>query len=308
MKKMTDILKSLGLVMALLMIGFAGMAQTETEENTDETETIVINSDTTEIYVGKRKFVIISDNEGKRIEIKKNKDDDNWEEEEKEWDDDEKYNPDYEKKEHRRKYSDVGFLALDLGITDYYANGVYGVDAATPELELKPFRPGSHVALHFLPTTASLINGYVNLKTAITVDWSNYYLVNDVTLLEGTESLAFDTTGVSFSKNKLTTRYAQIPLLLNINTDPGGNDGVSISFGVYGGILWKAWTKQVSDQNGKVKVDGDYNLNPFKYGLMARVDFKWFDIYAMYNLSEVFDEGVSPQTQTFMAGVNLINF
>lgn len=302
-----DITKSFSLLLALLMTGFVAMAQTETPENEGDKETIIITSDTTEILLGKRKFIIISDDEGKKLEVKKSSDDD-WDDDE-DSDDDEDWNPDYEKKESKKKYSDVGFLAFDLGHTDYFVDNKYGVDAAgNPALELKAFRPGSHVALHFLPTTVSMVRGVVNLKAAVTVDWSNYYFVNDITLREGTESLDIDTTGISFDKNKLTARYVQVPLLLNINTDPGGDDGVSMSFGVYGGILWKSWTKQVSSELGKVKVDGDYNLNPFRYGLMARLDFKWFDIYAMYNLSTLFDEGISPQTQTLVAGINIIDF
>ncbi|MEZ4828335.1 MAG: outer membrane beta-barrel protein [Bacteroidia bacterium] len=302
MKRKMDIVKSLSLIMAFLMSGFVALAQTETPENEGDTETIVITSDTTEIILGKRRFVIISDDEGKKMEIKKS-DDDVDSESDDDWD------PDYEKKESKKNYSDVGFLALDLGHTDYFVDNQYGVDAAgNPALELKAFRPGSHVALHFLPTTVSVVRGVVNLKSAITVDWNNYYFVNDITLREGAETLVIDTTGVNFDKNKLTARYVQVPLLLNLNTDPGGDDGVSISFGVYGGMLWKSWTKQVSSELGKVKVDGDYNLNPIRYGLMARVDFKWFDIYAMYNLSNLFDEGISPQTQTFMAGINVIDF
>ncbi|GAB4403308.1 MAG: hypothetical protein OHK0039_02310 [Bacteroidia bacterium] len=293
----------------LLMIGSA-FAQPETDEQPAK-------SDTTEIAWRNKKFIIISDDEGKRIEIRENGDvvdaedddedeDDSWEEEDAQ---DNDY--DYTNKEKRRKRSrsEVDGLALDLGVTNYYVAGTYGVDAASPELELRAFRPGSHVALHLLPTRVSLIGrGTVNLKSAITIDWSNYYFVNDVTLLDGQERLAFDTTGVDFQKNKLTTRYAQIPLMLNINTAPGSDDGVSISVGVYGGILWGAHTKQVSEENGKVRIDGTYNLNPFRYGLMARVDFRWFDIYLNYNLSEMFAENEGPSTQTFTAGINLINF
>ena len=64
----------------------------------------------------------------------------------------------------------------------------------------------------------------------------------------------------------------------------------------------------MSDAQGNVKVNGEYNLNPFRYGLTARIDFKWFDFYLNYNLSEMFEEGNNPSTQTFVAGINLIDF
>ncbi|MEM7654838.1 MAG: outer membrane beta-barrel protein [Bacteroidota bacterium] len=283
------------LIVSLLIWGTAIAQDGESE---------VVKNDTTEISWGAKKLVIISDSKGKRIEVKENGEDGSrevWTEED--------YEYEHKEDKKKRKRSEVDLLGFDLGITNFYADGNYGVDAAIPALEVKQFRPGAHVALHLLPTRVSLIgNGAVNLKSAITIDWSNYYFVNDITLLEGQEQLTIDTTGVSFSKNKLMTRYAQIPLLLNFNTAPGTNDGVSISLGGYAGILWGARTKQVSDEEGKVKINGEYNLNPFRYGLTARVDFKWFDFYLNYNLSEMFEEGNNPSTQTFVAGINIIDF
>lgn len=275
----------------------------QTEESTEPqatnrtNETEEVTNDTTVVSWNKKRFVIISDGEGKRIEVKDRNDD--WYGN---WDDDD-----------NRSRSDVDLLALDLGITNYWVDGKYGADAAVDELEVRDFRPGSHVALHLLPTTVGIFEkGNLNLKTAITIDWSNYYYANDITLIEGPEGLQFDTTGVDFSKNKLTARYAQIPLMLNFDSRSKGCDddkgGISFSIGGYAGILWKAWTKQVSEEEGKVKLDGRYNLNRFKYGLMARLDLRWFDIYVQYNLSEVFEEEKGPSTQTFMAGINVIDF
>ena len=284
----------------ILMIGISlpALAQTDPERPSQEPA-----PDTTEITWRDRKFVIIKDEDGKRLEIRDTEEGVAPEEEE--------YDYDYENKKtrHRPDRSDIGLLGLDLGITNYYINGSYGRNATIPELEVREFRPGSHVALHLLPTRVGFDKrGYVNLKTAITIDWSNYYYTNDVTLLGEGEALAFDTTGINFSKNKLMARYAQIPLMLNINTDPGCNDGISISFGGYVGILWGARTKQVSEEQGTVKVPGTFFLNPYRYGLIGRIDFKWFDIYLHYNLSPLFEDERGPETQTFMAGVNLIDF
>jgi len=284
-----------------LCLGSSLASLAQTAPDSSHTESL---ADTTEITWRSRKFVIIKDEDGKRLEITDTDD-------EPEVATQSDYDYDHENKEvrHRPDRSDIGFLGFDLGITNYYVNGTYGADAATPELEVREFRPGSHVALHFLPTRVGFDKrGYVNLKTAITIDWSNYYYTNDITLLSGGETLAFDTTGINFSKNKLMARYAQIPLMLNINTDPGGNDGISISVGGYAGILWGARTKQVSEEEGTVKVPGTFFLNPYRYGLIARVDFKWFDIYLHYNLSTLFEAEEGPETQTFMAGINLIDF
>lgn len=306
----------------LLFVSMATFASAQGETPSDSTKTETpekvgkeTKSDTTEIEFKNKKFVIITDGQGKRFTIEEANKSDESDDEDFDWEssddeDDEDYDPDYDNKsKSSRKRSEVEFLALDLGVTNYYRNGEFGVDAASPQLEVRTFRPGSHVALHFLPTRVSLIGrGAVNLKTALTVDWTNLYFTNPITIQRGQDQLTIVEETREFTKNKLMSRYFQIPLMLNFNTDPGGDDGLSVSVGGYAGVFWKARTRQESDELGTVKFEDDFNLNPFRYGLTARVDFKWFDFYANYNLSSLFEEGSSPVTNTFNVGVNIINF
>ncbi|MEL6673681.1 MAG: outer membrane beta-barrel protein [Bacteroidota bacterium] len=324
-------------LMALMLTGPFIFAQSEEDEKTVE-----VGTDTTEIAWKNRKLIIIADEDGRRFEIKEvdRKDTDEEADERREKDHDydhdddvdeyeeddyDGYEPDYDKKTKRSRKSgnSVDLLAFDLGITNYYVDGLYGADAATPEMTLKDFRPGSHVALHLFPTQVSLIGrGAIYLKTAVTVDWNNYYYVNDITPVGGEDGITFsdqlnDQLTAPLEKNKMMVRYAQIPLLIGIDTRPRSDgDGLRVSVGGYAGVLWKARTKQVDENNIKVKTPGTFNLNPIRYGLTARVDFGWFDIYLNYNLSELFLEGEGPllanntrgNTQTFTAGINIIHF
>lgn len=276
-------------------------------------------SDTVEVKMKNRKYIIITDDEGRRIEIKDNNDEEseangyasdddfNWDDFENEDEDDFNEN---KKDRRKRKRSEIDPVAFDLGITNYYVDGTYGADAASPELELREFRPGAHVALHLFPTRVSLIGrGAVNLKTALTIDWSNYYFVNNINLEEEQGQLTITESGTEYSKNKLMARYFQVPLMLTFNTRPGTDDGVRIGVGGYGGLLWGARTKQDSEEFGVQKVSGDFGLNPYRYGLIFRFDFSWLDLYLHYNLSPMFEEGSGgPTTQTFMAGLNIIHF
>lgn len=279
--------------------------------------------DTTVIQFNKKRVIIIDDGEDKVVTWDKEEDDnarksskdwdyDSWEDRDDDDDDRFEQHQDDDKKSDykKRKTSDVGVFAMDLGLTNYYAaDNVFGNAAAPAGLELQQYRFGSHVALHFLPTTVSLVGrGVINLKTALTIDYANLYFENDINILPGQETFTVESSEVNFEKNKLTTRYFQVPLLLNINTNPWTDDGLNISFGVYGGVLWKAHTKQVSDEFGKVKEVDNFNLNPVRYGVMARFDLKWMDIYATYNLTELFEDGQGPSTQTFTVGVNLFDF
>ncbi|MEL7530827.1 MAG: outer membrane beta-barrel protein [Bacteroidota bacterium] len=346
MNKQLSIYKYVGMFAALMMLTLVGFAQEEREEENAQT-------DSTEIIFKNRRIIIIADEEGKRVEIKEITEEEGEEveeseviiieeEEEDEYDytieeveeiEEDGYDEDYEynegdnedwddedydhqaKKKKSGKRTDVDFIGFDLGLTNYYnsATSQYGLAAAPTALAIQEFRPGSHVALHLFPTTASLVGrGAVNLKTALTIDWTQMYFSSNVLIQENGGTISFSESPNDLSKNKLSARYVQMPLLLNINTDPGGKDGLSVSFGVFGGLLWKGWTKQEYASNGQTivdKVDGSYGLSPIRYGLMARVDFKWFDIYGMYNMTPLFEAGSGVEnTQTVMFGVNLINF
>lgn len=293
----------------------------EIEEVMEDVTEVVVESttakmDTTEIAWKDKKFVIISEDGVKRVEIVELGDDEDGDDEKENWDwDEEDFNPEYETKEHVNHgssgYSDVKLAGLDIGLLNFYSPDGFGADAITgsPDLEVNDFRIGSHVALHLFPTTVSLIGrGAVNLETALTIDWSNYYFKGNNVMVENAEGFEWEDTGVSYDKNKLTVRYAQIPLLLNVNSDPRGDDGVRISAGGYVGLLWNARTKLVSETNGTEKIDGDFGLTRVRYGLMGRIDFKWFDFYVMYNLTPMFEDSSPTDAQTVVAGVNIIHF
>lgn len=286
----------------------------EVEEVVEEATTA--RMDTTEIAWKDKKFVIISEDGVKRVEIVELGDDEDGDNEKESWDwDEDDFNPEYQNKERvnsgNHGYSDVRLAGLDIGLLNFYSPDGFGADAitASPDLEVNDFRFGSHVALHLFPTTVSLIGrGAVNLETALTIDWSNYYFKGNNVMVETEEGFEWQNTGVDYDKNKLTVRYAQIPLMLNVNSDPRGDDGVRISAGGYVGLLWNARTKLESETNGTEKIDGDFGLTRVRYGLMGRIDFKWFDFYVMYNLTPMFEDSNPTDAQTVVAGINIIHF
>ena len=289
------------------------IAIAQQEETPSEPESQEEKNDTTVISWGRKgKMIIIKDSKGNRrysFESEPDNDDDD----DDDYDDDNWVENDDDdgavRKRRSRYYSRVGVLAMDLGVANYYNDGNFGAEAANQDLEVKSFRPASHVALHFLPTTVSLFGrGVVNLKTAITIDYTQFYFENDIKLIPKQDVLTWERTGINYDRNKLTARYAQIPLLLNFDTTPGSDRGVSLSVGGYAGVLWESHTKQKSEEEGKEKIRDDFNLNKFRYGLTARLDFRWFDFYFNMALSELFEEESGLGAQSFTAGLNIINF
>jgi len=294
-------------------------AEVTVDNRTNEEKTVDVNTagDTTVVMVGKRKIIITKDG----VSVKKQNDGEDWEDEEidveenvADNDNNQECNKDAKCEKKKRKRADVDWFGLDLGLNNYMTSNKLGKVPVNTPIDLNVWR-SVHVATHFLPTRVSLIGrGVVNLKSAITLDFNNLNFKNDFNIEPNSETFATSASANALKKNKLLLTYAQIPLLLNFNTRPGTDKGVSFSVGGYAGYLLDAKTKQIDIKDDKTKNHDDYQINPIKYGLTARLDFKWFDFYVNYNLSNMFADNTAvqangnPKTQIVSAGVNLINF
>jgi hypothetical protein len=301
-------LKLAAILLLLFTLSPALMAQPDKEPKKDDDE-IVIQNDTTEISMGKRKVIISKDSSGTRIVISKGED---WRDEDRSDRDGRDDRRDDRSKSYNR--SDVDFFAWDIGLTNFFTNGAIGTSDINKQLVLKP-GISLHMGFHFLPTTVSLTKrGHVNLKSALTLDFNMYNFERDFRLVSGAENLTLvdPDPGVSYKKNKLNATYLQLPLMLNFNTNPQvKKKSVSLSAGAYAGVLVKGKVKQKLDDGTKFKETDRFNLNRFRYGLTARLDFRWFDFYFNYNLSDMFakgEEGIGKDMQTFSAGINIFDF
>lgn len=317
-------LKACMIALCIMMSGFHSYAQQEDSVRSDssfiepveETEEIkmeegeretsqpeVMENDTTEIGLRNRKVTITKDDGETKITIGRYERKEN-----------ERYYQSSKSRRNRRYYhdSEVDFLSFDLGVTNFHDGGTFGREATVDDLELRAFRPLGHWALHFFPTRASLVGrGVVNLETAISLDFNNYYFVRDITLLQDLEMIEIIRTGDEFERNKLSALYAQIPLMINFRTDGRNYKGVSLSVGGYFGLLWRSRTIQ-KIENDKIKVKDRFNLNNQKFGVTARLSFKWFRVYFNYNISPLFEDGegpgIGPEVSTFSTGINVVQF
>jgi len=260
------------------------------------------DGDTTEVKLKGRKVIIIKDNDGTHVSVKKkgsegHGDSEGDEEEDKECCE-------------KRKAVDVEPFALDLGLNNYLTDGKLA-KISDPRLQLNAWR-SVDVNCYFAPTRVALTNnGKVNLKTAISLNMNNLMFNNDSSYLtkNPVDYLSFTKVDQPLQKNKLLATYVQLPLLLNFQTNPGKDSkNVSFSIGGYAGYLLGSRAKHIKADGDKVRENGNYNLNPIKYGLTARLDFRWFDFYVNYNLSSLFEDKKGPTTQLVSAGINLLDF
>lgn len=111
-------------------------------------------------------------------------------------------------------------------------------------------------------------------------------------------------------KTQLATHYIDIPLEFRFYTKENYR-GFMVAIGGKAGRLIDSYTKIKFEQDGETKTDKykrEYNLNPWRYGLQARLGFRGFNLVGYYGLSDLFRKGEGPQTNNFKVGLSIALF
>lgn len=185
-----------------------------------------------------------------------------------------------------------------LGASDFKLKAVKSVD----------------VNIWFFMQRLNLIKHHVNLKYGLGLELNNYRFRSEISFKEPGFS-PYSTTAaipnayvirdsINFSKNKLAADYLTVPLMLNFSSNPGDhNRGISVSVGISAGYLYSQRNKQQSNERGKQKNNGDYDLEQFKFSYIAEVGLGPVGLYCSYSPNSIFQKGLDMRTYTL--GVRL---
>jgi hypothetical protein len=266
----------------------------ETTQDKANAKDIVINSeikikteggeassnDTTRLSFGDRKIIIIDDEDDEK-ETKKSK------------------------KENEIKHIWAG---VEFGFSGY-SNKMFNTTLPNGGALALDYLRSNVVNINPFERNFSLYKNYIGITTGLGFQFNRYMFENNTTLVPFKDSIQVLVTGQSYAKNMLKSSYITLPLLLQFNTSK--NHGKSFHLAVGGQVALKlgSRSKQVYDVDGNKKRDiykSDFNLNPFQYGLTARVGYGKVNVFANYNLSEVFKNNKGPELYPFQIGVTLI--
>ena len=236
---------------------------------------------------------------------------------------------DRSKRKYSTKPSNTGtnWFIFDVGFSNYFDKTDYGNAgsyihnrAGAVPLGRRDFNLNAgkslNVNLWFFMKRINLVK-HVNLKYGLGVELINYRFKNssNIRFLERNpfaNSLQAPTPvvirdSISFSKNKLGLNYATIPLMLNFVTKPGvSKKGISVSLGVSAGYLYSQRNKQKSDERGKQKNRGDYDLERFKLSYLAELGLGPVRLYGSYSPQSIFSSGLEMKPYTI--GIRLSNW
>lgn len=202
--------------------------------------------------------------------------------------------------------SKTQLLGLDLGENLLLDNGSTKM-VQDPNLELK-YPWSVNVSLYLLRQGVNLIKHKFYTTVAIGIDYHDYRFKNNITLLPK-NVLDVRTDSIDFKKNKLSTQYLMVPLMLHYESNPEKPDhSFKMAIGGYSELLIKSYTKQVSDANGKQHVKGDFGLNNMAYGLIGQIGYGDLQFYTHYSLSSLFEEGKGPELYPITFGIVINGF
>lgn len=165
------------------------------------------------------------------------------------------------------------------------------------------------LGLNIFQKNIHLYKNYVNLVTGAGLDFSIYSLRNNVTLRHDTDWVAATFDTVDYRRNRLRAMYIQAPIMLEFNTNRSADRSFHIGAGVLVGYnIFDNKLKQkyeLDGQNRKNVVKDDFNVNPLRYGLTARVGYGHYSVFANYNLSTFFEKDHGPKMYPVQAGFHL---
>ena len=149
----------------------------------------------------------------------------------------------------------------------------------------------------------------VNLGTGIGLTWYHYNFRNSYSLTPDVPYATATYDSVKYSKNRLNMCYVNIPLFLEFNTNNKDASksfhfgaGMQFGYNVFHNKLKQKY--ELGGQDNKRKIKDDFNVNPFRYDVIARVGYGKFTVFGTYSLSTLFERGNGPVVYPFAAGIN----
>ena len=125
----------------------------------------------------------------------------------------------------------------------------------------------------------------------------------------GRTDVVRETDGRQFQKSKLASSSVNLPLMLRLTLrDSHYKSTFTLGAGGFVGYRIKSWTKLKYTSNGttyKDKEDGSYNMENFLYGLQGTIGYRHLELFAKYDMNNLFKAGVGPDTQILSFGVRI---
>ncbi len=317
-------IKNMKTLIIIILAGFYGLSSYSQEDSTivnlsdttfsvgkkknsvtiSDNEVISVdeNNDTTRIKIGKKGISIVETPEGTKIDVR------NLDESETDVNNELK-----EKEESASKKFKGHWSGIQLGLNNYVNSDFStSLDNSMNFMDLNTGKSWTY-SLNILKYDFGLGTDKIGIVTGLGFEWSNYSFDKDYSLQKDSigKIIPFPLTSLgSVLKNKLSTTYLTVPLLLEFQI-PAGKKRIYFSGGPIGAIKLGSHTKVVYKEDGdkkKIKDRDDFNLSSLRYGFTARAGYRGLNLFATYYLTPLFESNKGPELYPFSVGLTLIDF
>ncbi len=217
---------------------------------------------------------------------------------------------------YRKDKRTDNMLSFDLGFNNYLRNGKFP-NESNALYAVKPV-VSWYVALGLLNRTK--VAGPLYLDWGANVSWYNFKFENERTRLAKTsDGVAFSesTEAIDPIKSKLVVPYLNVSLVpLFYFGKPGANDwfvfdrdkgaGFRVGAGVYAGYRLGSRAKYVYREDGDREREKDrtnFYVNNYRYGVRLQLGYRGVDVFANYDLNELFVQDRGPELNAFSFGI-----
>lgn len=206
-------------------------------------------------------------------------------------------------KEEHHKATQFGF-DIDLGLNAFTGDANNAVD-------LKP--GGSrYVSLNW--RMKSQVGGRrspFHIVTGLEFAFNNYMFDDNVIVQdEGNITVFREVSDINFEKSKLTHSSINLPLMAALEFDrENGKDGFTLGAGPFVGYRLGSHTKQKYEMDGRTQKDktrDSFNLSDFQYGVEGVVGYGGLNLFAKYNMNDLFKENRGLQANVVSFGFRLL--
>lgn len=270
----------------------------ETPESTrvtlGENEVLIVeeNGDTLKVVLGSRGLSIVEGVNGTEIKVMDM--------------------DDFPKKSHKKKSKRFRphFAGLEVGLNNYVTPDFSLV--LPPEDDYMDLNTGKswNWNINVWDIGVGLGTNWVGLASGLGFEFINYNFNGQNSIMKDpvTRDIVeyVPTYAGNITKSKMNITYITIPLLLEFQIPTQSNGKIYISGGVLGSAkLWsntKIKYTEAGDKS-KDKNKSDFNLSPIRWGLTARIGYRWIGLYANYYMTPLFKKTMGPELYPWAMGL-----
>jgi len=280
----------------------AGNTKSETEiktktETTIKQDTVIVEvgdeifsvkemGDETRIKIGKKEFRVLENNDGVVVFKSSGKESHN--------------------KNCERFKGHLGGLELGLNslLTDFWSTTL------KPEDSYFNLNTAKSYTWNFsLPCVNIGFTRHFGIAATLGINFNKYRFDGNNSIVEDENGVIgpfYPDEGITYSKSKLVTTYATLPVILETQIPLSNSKRtINIGAGVIGAAKLGSHTKVVYYTGGKEKEKhkDDFSLNTFRWGATGRIGYEFFQIYGTCYFTSMFENGKGPELYPFEVGI-----